>query len=184
MGSVLLLLSTLAVAFWPLVRQAVTTRFQALDIRLALWHYALQAVRRRPLVGSGPRTFGLHVLHAWDPTRHSPQFIYNTAHNLYLHTAAEVGLLGLLPILFVVGDLSKRWWQTTPTLDRRSFLLSATALASIVGFAVHGLVDNLLAVPSVVVPFILMVACLVRFLTPSHAFAAPHLWMTPSEVCC
>lgn len=179
MGGVLLVFLILTIALWPTIQKAVTTRFQSLDIRLALWHYALQTIYRRPLVGSGPRTFGLDVMRLWEPEKYPPQFIYNTAHNIYLHTAAEVGLPGLLLILIIAGYLLKRWWQVVPTLDRRQFILSTMTMTGIVGFATHGLVDNLLAVPSVVVPFIIMVASLVHFLTPPRALAAAHRWMTP-----
>jgi len=178
-GGILLVFLTLTIAFWPIVQEAVTTRFSSLDVRVTLGNYALWTIYHHPLVGTGPRTFGLAVMRAWDPDKHPPHLIYNTAHNLYLHSAAEMGLPSLLLILFVAGYLFKRWWQIAPTLDCRQFILSTMAMASIVGFAAHGFVDNLLAVPSVVVPFIIAVACLVYFLMPSHALANAHWWMTP-----
>jgi len=60
--------------------------------RLDYWRVARQAYREAPLAGQGAGTFEVE----WTQRRRDPESPAVDAHSLYLETAAELGLLGLL----------------------------------------------------------------------------------------
>ena len=66
------------------------------DARLPIWSHAWQTFLQHPLMGQGPHTFsytsvdGIQV--SW-------------AHNLYLETLAEQGILGLAALLTLLGGM-------------------------------------------------------------------------------
>lgn len=116
----------------------------SLDQRLDLWRVATEMFAQRPLVGMGPGSFkeiyfqtGLVV----------PGETLQHAHNLYLHVAAETGIVGLLALgwLVLAGVLATAaaWRQG----DRKN---AAAGTALIVMLAVHGTFDYVYWIPSVV----------------------------------
>lgn len=60
--------------------------------RLASWRVARDAFEQRPGLGWGAGTYRL----LWEEDRPPPPFLVNDAHSLYLETAAELGVPGLL----------------------------------------------------------------------------------------
>lgn len=73
------------------------------DIRKIVWTGALDLVKRRALLGTGPETFAYSYY--WTrPTAHNYtsewDFLYNKAHNEYLNIAATCGLIGLAAYLY------------------------------------------------------------------------------------
>jgi O-antigen ligase len=66
--------------------------------RIALWRTAIQAFDAKPLNGEGAGTYQL----LWD--RSEPVYEQNVnAHGLYFETMAEMGLLGLVPLVLFIG---------------------------------------------------------------------------------
>ncbi|MFZ5915502.1 MAG: tetratricopeptide repeat protein [Chloroflexota bacterium] len=114
--------------------------------RGALWAAAWQTFVRSPLWGSGPFTFGTQLLcFASTP----PYPVYPHAHNYWLNTAAETGLLGLLASIWVAAALAAavlRRWRGATSDHRR---LMAGAVGSLLGFATHSLADNHIILPGI-----------------------------------
>jgi O-antigen ligase len=109
--------------------------------RIAVWHVALRVAAEHPVLGTGLATFGLiyeqHPARAAGP-EHAP-----SAHNLVLHTAAELGALGVgaLAMLLSAGLLAQiRWYRRAPP-EAPSGPLAATVLAATVAFVTHQMVD-------------------------------------------
>jgi O-antigen ligase len=74
--------------------------YRDLGERLEIWRSAVRLWRDHPWLGVGPRTFRLYAGAGGDPSRaryavpeHRP---HSQAHNLWLHTAAEMGSLGVV----------------------------------------------------------------------------------------
>ncbi|MEI9966464.1 MAG: O-antigen ligase family protein [Candidatus Moraniibacteriota bacterium] len=92
-----LLLSGLLV-FSPIGNRLLSSFSQndgSVNERLRLWEEAADHISERPLGGVGLGSYPLLV---------DPQALYRTpiyAHNLYLDVWAEIGLVGLLPLLFL-----------------------------------------------------------------------------------
>ena len=72
------------------------------DIRKIVWSGALNLIKKYPILGTGPETFG-YTYYWTRPTSHNLtsewDFIYNKAHNEYLNMASGAGLIGLLAYL-------------------------------------------------------------------------------------
>jgi len=120
--------------------QTVTDENFAVIERLAHWVAALRMWEQAPWLGVGPGNYAVAYqavrLPLWEEA-------LGHAHNLYLNTLAEAGLIGLtafvvLWIAFIVWVWNKRGqpgdWQTAASLG----VLGALAHA-----AVHNVVDNI-----------------------------------------
>ncbi|MDO8260063.1 MAG: O-antigen ligase family protein, partial [Candidatus Magasanikbacteria bacterium] len=78
------------------------------QIRLIVWHGAIDVFKSSPLLGTGPETF-VSSYYKFRPATHNQttewQFFYNKAHNEFLNYAANTGLLGLLSYLSFLSTL-------------------------------------------------------------------------------
>lgn len=86
---------------------------RAIGTRLTLWSVALQMFRQKPLLGWGLSQF--KMLYStyiskwtWDLIRGRGSFY---AHNLFLNVMAELGILGLLALLWMVKILIESAWK-------------------------------------------------------------------------
>ena len=76
------------------------------DNRLEYWRQAIEAIKERPLFGSGPRTFYLLSRRLQSAPNSWSWF----AHSFPLQTAAETGLVGLSIFLFLICVLFRGSW--------------------------------------------------------------------------
>jgi putative inorganic carbon (HCO3(-)) transporter len=115
----------------PLVEADGAVRGRATEM-LAAFHVFLD----HPVLGVGPGQYGPHysVAYQGDPDvafRFLPTS--RRAHNLYLETAAETGLLGLVLFIAIAGTVLARLWQARarlrPAHPALSELASALALS-------------------------------------------------------
>lgn len=96
------------------------------------YRVAIDAFEEKPVLGIGAGTYEF----AWERRRSIPQAVHN-AHSLYLEAFAELGLLGGLLVLALVGTML--WtgftaWRAAPHPQReRNAVLFATTLAFAVG---------------------------------------------------
>lgn len=115
-------------------------------LRFDLWRGALDITRDHPVLGVGPGEFG----RAYRLIR-DPGYVDNrlgTAHNFYLNTLAETGVIGGLVALAFVALLLRSWWRlwrSAETPTRRIHLEGA--LAALVGFGAHSFFDTFTIVP-------------------------------------
>jgi O-antigen ligase len=105
--------------------------------RVALWHDALTIVAREPFLGVGVGGF------ATTSDTASADLDLRWAHNEFLQTAAEAGLVGfvLLIAVFVWGFYGL--WAAP------SHVITALAAAALALLAIHASVDHVLRVPGV-----------------------------------
>lgn len=78
--------------------------------RLPLWHSAWEAARARPLLGWGNTSFPDYFLENW-PERSRLHVVPAHAHNLFLQTVFERGLVGLFGMLLLIGALAASAWN-------------------------------------------------------------------------
>jgi tetratricopeptide (TPR) repeat protein len=125
------------------------SRAGSTEFRFTLWRVALATWQEHPLTGAGPYNFGRSLLELNDPTL--PRLQITTAHNLYLNTAAELGLVGLAAgawLLLAAGRAwLARWRQASDAADRVRVAAAGAALA---GLAVQCLADTYAATPNLV----------------------------------
>jgi O-antigen ligase len=100
------------------------------DRRIVLWHAAWRDFVAHPIVGSGAGSYGAF----WLAHRTTAYFVED-AHDLYLQTMAELGLVGLvLLVVFLVIPL-------IAAVRARRYPIVAPALGAYVAFLVHAAVD-------------------------------------------
>jgi O-antigen ligase/tetratricopeptide (TPR) repeat protein len=152
-------------------------RVEGYSIRLALWRYALQIIRDHPLIGTGPRTFGMVVTHYWDPTQYPTSYIYGTAHNVLLQAGAEIGIPATLAIALICWLIIRGGLRQCNQPSFKQPILMAGVLSGLVAFGAQSVVDNLMAVPAVVMPIIVMAAICTAQIDdtqpPANSFLTP-----------
>lgn len=75
-------------------------------IRSIVWEGALKLAAKYPVLGTGPETFGVSYYFV-KPERHNLtsewDFVYNKAHNEFLHILATTGFVGFTSYLFLIS---------------------------------------------------------------------------------
>lgn len=114
----------------------------ALQARVEIWKQGLQALRPSPWFGIGLDYFrhsGYSPILVWpDQIVGRPH-----AHNFFLQTALDVGLIGLAAYLAVLGYVVRRALETMRSKTGDAWLrhLAAGALLSLVSVHVYGVLD-------------------------------------------
>jgi cytochrome c-type biogenesis protein CcmH/NrfG len=141
------------------------------------WNAAIDANATNPLIGIGPGTYE----YWWAQHRTIPLSVVN-AHSLYLESFGELGIIGLLLIVGVVGlplaAGTVKSVQARGNPDRAA--LFAGSVAALAAFAAAAAIDWVWQLPAIVAAFLLLsVAVLtggVRTAAPrSEAALAPRL---------
>jgi tetratricopeptide (TPR) repeat protein len=119
------------------------------------------------LTGSGPGTFQLD----WLPRAHIYGYITN-AHNLYVETYTELGLIGLLLLaLFILGVLGASIWAVITSRDHDRTRAAGVA-AALLAFFVGAAFDWLWQVPVLVSIVLLLTATVVTPVNRTSAAAS------------
>jgi putative inorganic carbon (hco3(-)) transporter len=111
---------------------------RAPGLRAEIYSNALTVFAERPLTGHGLFTFGQHFARMQSQPPRQP---HSHAHNLVLHIAAELGVVGLAALALTVRvglRAARRNWQAAA---RRERLLLAGGMAAAAGYGVHHLTD-------------------------------------------
>lgn len=108
--------------------------------RLAMWQSAWKMVQDRPILGHGVNTFMANYLEYWVGGERQPRY----AHNCFLQTAAETGLLGVSAFVGMLGIIGMTWarslraWaQEDPTRP-----LALGCMAGLAAFVVQSVFDT------------------------------------------
>lgn len=140
-----------------LIINSFTIRERRAGLREEMWRAALLQFAEKPLTGQGLFTFGRHY---GRQVSVPPALSYAHAHNLPLNVAAELGILGMVALLYttvcIVGCF-RRAWANSPSGDRVLLISCASAL---VGFSVHHVFDFTAMMPAVALLGILLVVIL------------------------
>lgn len=121
----------------------------ALNGRTLFWDVAWSDFKAHPLAGSGAGTYGA----VWARDRDVPTPIVE-AHSLYLETLAELGLIGLLLLVLVLGP------PLVAGVRSRGDPLFSAVLGGYAAFLVHAGIDWDWAVPAVTLPALLCAGAL------------------------
>jgi O-antigen ligase len=112
--------------------------------RLLLWETAWNMVRDRPILGVGVGNF--RAAQDGYVREEVPQIMTRThAHNIWLQTAVERGVLGMLALLWLACALfaaAARALRRVPPPGRKERALAAGGIAAVAGFFIDGMVQN------------------------------------------
>ena len=129
-------------SFWqdPAQETAIGS-FGSLGFRQEVWRWTVIMLQDFSFTGIGLGSFQ-HVIRRLYPVMVNPTFPITHAHNVFLQTAVDFGLLGLIIYLALIGILVTMLWQTA----RRSPVFRPYALgfaASLIAYHIYGLGDVL-----------------------------------------
>jgi len=113
--------------------------------RLAFWSSGVRMFVDHPVLGTGAGTFGAaHPFYQRDV-----RFYAKDAHNRYLQTAAELGVVGLGALIGVVVSITMLWRHTLQsTRHREEYPIVAGIGLGLLAFALHSAVDMDWAFPA------------------------------------
>ncbi|HEU4641441.1 MAG TPA: O-antigen ligase family protein [Gemmatimonadaceae bacterium] len=103
-----------------------------IDVRLRLYKAAYEAFISHPVLGVGYGQFGQF----WEQTGRLPSRV---VHQTYLSAAAELGIVGLLVFLWLLGSVARDAWRARLWPGSR---VPRACFAYIVGAAVQGMTNN------------------------------------------
>ncbi len=130
-------------------------------LRSDLWRGALRITADHPVLGVGVGEFGRAYRLDRDPTYVDNRL--GTAHNFYLNTLAETGVVGAAVALTLGIALIWRWWhlwQRAETPTRRMRL--AGAFAALVGFGAQSFFDIFASTPLLLLALGLAAYCITQ----------------------
>jgi O-antigen ligase/polysaccharide polymerase Wzy-like membrane protein len=104
--------------------------------RSEFWRVALDAFGEKPLLGHGAGTY----VFSWDQLRHIPMAVHD-AHSLYLQAFTELGVVGGLLVLALVGILLWTGFAAWRDAGGPRRELHAVLLAAMLAFAVGAAID-------------------------------------------
>jgi O-antigen ligase len=110
----------------------------ALDPRLDLWKLTMQKIEARPLLGYG---FGRRIL-GDELVRETDNLLMNHAHNLFLSTWLQTGIVGLVLFVLLLGAVIARYARFLRHPDSRLAVIGILGLALLTAFVVKNLTDD------------------------------------------
>jgi putative inorganic carbon (hco3(-)) transporter len=124
--------------------------------RISIYSNTINMIKHHPFIGVGLNTFsknyGKYKTEAAEKYCHTADTIY--AHNIYLQTAGEVGLLGLAMFLLFLFQVFRRALLVWRRLSDEYLKITALSLiACLIAFLVNGLTETSLYYPRVVMIF-------------------------------
>ena len=115
--------------------------FSTLNFRQDLWPWAVQAIGDFPYTGIGLGSFREAGRRLY-PLPISPTFDFAHAHNVFLQTALDVGIPGLIAYIALLLVSTTAAWQTAKK-HRALRAASVGLLSSLAAFHIYGLADAL-----------------------------------------
>lgn len=107
--------------------------------RVDLWQSAVKMAEKDPLTGVGVYRFGIEYRHY-----RNTDFIQDrmaAAHNVYLNTLAEIGVMGVVLLVALGVIFGRLWWQAWRGASPTQQIRLEGIIAGLVGFSVHSVVD-------------------------------------------
>jgi O-antigen ligase/Flp pilus assembly protein TadD len=123
--------------------------------RVLLWESALDMIQDHPVNGVGVYQYG-HALREYATMTPTTDHL-KTAHNLYLNTGAEIGIPGILLMIWLAGAFLRAWWKAWQQASPKRQTRLIACLAALGGFSVQSLADTFV-LTSTVLPFLMVVA--------------------------
>ncbi|MBA3872452.1 MAG: O-antigen ligase family protein, partial [Anaerolineae bacterium] len=135
-----------AAAFSVIFIRSFSDRGREAGLRVDIYTAAIELFKEKPITGQGLFTFGRGLVRLPDIHPDKP---HSHAHDVPLHIAAELGILGLVALavtLFVGVRTMRTNWQASTARER---LVLAGAIGAVAAFAIHQLTDVPAMMPAI-----------------------------------
>jgi O-antigen ligase len=110
----------------------------SVGIRLELWRGAATLIAERPLIGHGFGSFPREIRRLYGEGQLRFDGQNRHAHDQYLHTLAEEGVVGLGLLVFYLGAAARRFW-TAARLTGQTGYAGLAGLMLTAGYGIYGL---------------------------------------------
>lgn len=133
----------LGMILWPSLWQRILSG-ENIQNRVAIWKGAYKMFRARPVWGWGIGTFALYFprFRPWDYWLHGVEIHVRHAHNEYLEILSEIGGIGLVVFLVLLGMFFRCGWSVARRgSDRELNHWMMGLCAAMVGTLVHSVVS-------------------------------------------
>lgn len=121
------------------VRNMSETKSFIPDTRFSAWQIGILAVKDRPVLGYGPENFSIAFDGHFDPglNQFGKLYWWDRAHNIFLETAVNTGLLGLAIFIFLIVFI---FWklQQEKRKNSENYLIFHAIQATLVAYLVTG----------------------------------------------
>lgn len=157
----IILMAALMIALSPRIRnrmmsivhnQGDLSAQQSKSTRIHLWRQSLESIEAHPLTGVGLEGARFDVEH---PVYHHKE-VWTESHNIFLQTAVETGVIGLLLFLGILALVVKSVFEASP-------LIRVPALATLSAFLLMGLTESWLNDKEVAMIFWWLIGCTASF---------------------
>ena len=142
---VLVMLSSYRAVQELLTLPEVVDQAGGLDARVNVARAAGDMIKDRPFLGFGPGTFAYSFL------QYQPSGIsgwYNQAHNDFVQSAAETGLISTLVIIWIVTVLFRNGFRKLQSKDLLTRGVTLGSMAAIFAILCHSFIDFNLHIPA------------------------------------
>ena len=149
---------------------------QSPDSRSSVWRDSIDMVRAFPVFGVGagsfPDLFARYRRPPWSPS------FWTNAHNDYLETATDLGLVGLALMLWGIAATASRLYRGFNVVNNNAVPVVAALTAGIVAVLVHEFFDFSLRIPAVAILFAILAALALRLTGLGMRVEHPsHPWL-------
>ncbi|MBK7896469.1 MAG: O-antigen ligase family protein [Anaerolineaceae bacterium] len=122
-------------------QQTAVGSLGSLSFRQEMWRWTIVTIQDFPFTGVGLGSFR-HVIRRLYPLAIDPGYDVAHAHNIFLHTAVDIGIPGLIIYLALIGLVLTLGWQAAKqNAPMRPYALGLTA--GLIAFHVYGIADVL-----------------------------------------
>ncbi len=144
-----LVISAFIMASTPIVERimTLTENDPAANIqgRIKAWCGTMELIKDHPGIGTGPGTYAA-VFAEYQPP--GLAVLYRNVHNDYLHFTADMGMLIIPVILWILFSFFKTGAHNISSHSRQIWGFSLAALAAVVAILIHSISDFNLHIPS------------------------------------
>ena len=107
--------------------------------RLAMWRIAIDVWKQHPVLGTGPGDFDDEIKVLQNKGEYVGMDVHNSAHNIYFQSLADLGVVGLAALLFVIFIMPLRLLFYEDYINEEGRLLWFIILIS---YAIFGLSES------------------------------------------
>jgi len=126
----------------PVTIENVVLRQAKADDRLDIWHFWLERFKERPLTGVG---FGRDAPHyaylSQIPSDRNP-VSYAHAHNLFIDYGLQMGIPGIMALLFLIASISREFWKFFRSGNEELRLIGICGITLVVGVLTKNMTDD------------------------------------------
>ncbi|MEZ4595136.1 MAG: O-antigen ligase family protein [Chloroflexota bacterium] len=123
------------------VQQTAVGSLGSLGFRQEMWRWSIVAIQDFPFTGVGLGSFR-RVIRRLYPLSIDPGYDVAHAHNIFLHTAVDIGIPGLIVYLALIGLVLVLGWQVArQNTPMRPYALGL--IAGLIAFHIYGMGDVL-----------------------------------------